>query len=46
MTVSANWDGMGTLVTSDSAYRSSGDADTDLAADWTVGAPSLGATNP
>ena len=44
MTVSADWDGVANPSTN-TAQRS-GDADTDLAADWTVGLPSLGATNP
>ncbi len=44
MTVSADWDGVETPAT-DTAQRS-GDADTDTDGDWTVGLPSLGATNP
>ncbi len=44
MTVSADWDGVGTTATGDTAQRS-GDADTNTDADWTVGLPSLGAAN-
>jgi subtilisin family serine protease len=45
MTVAADWDAVGTTATGNTAQRS-GDADTDTDADWTVGAHSLGATNP
>jgi hypothetical protein len=43
--ISADWDGVGTLVTGNTTQRS-GNADTNQAADWTVGAESLGAGNP